>query len=177
MTDETKNSTTQRVLKVALLGCGTVGAKVAHTLLTQRADLAAKSGCVLELVGVAVRDASLPRPGIPDELLTEDPAALVADSGADIVIELIGGIDPPRQLILSAIEHGASIVTANKALLAKHGEEIYAAAERKGVDIYYEAAVAGAIPIVHRCASHSSATRSWPSWASSTEPPTTSSTR
>ncbi|MBE6478610.1 MAG: homoserine dehydrogenase [Propionibacteriaceae bacterium] len=148
MTDETKNSTTQRVLKVALLGCGTVGAKVAHTLLTQRADLAAKSGCVLELVGVAVRDASLPRPGIPDELLTEDPAALVADSGADIVIELIGGIDPPRQLILSAIEHGASIVTANKALLAKHGEEIYAAAERKGVDIYYEAAVAGAIPIV-----------------------------
>ena len=148
MVNETNEVDAPRVLRVALLGCGTVGAQVARTMLTQREDLAAKSGCELDLVGVAVHDAGRPRPGIPDELLTDDPEALVADGGADIVIELIGGIDPPRRLVLSAIDRGASVVTANKALLAKHGEEIYAAAEREGVDIYYEAAVAGAIPIV-----------------------------
>ncbi|WP_316667621.1 homoserine dehydrogenase [uncultured Propionibacterium sp.] len=148
MVEETRDSDAPRVLRVALLGCGTVGAQVARTMLTQREDLAAKSGCGLELVGVAVHDVTKPRPGVPGELLTDDPAALVENGGADIIIELIGGIDPPRRLILSAIERGASVVTANKALLAKYGEEIYAAAEREGVDIYYEAAVAGAIPIV-----------------------------
>ncbi|MFT8394566.1 homoserine dehydrogenase [Propionibacterium sp.] len=137
-----------KVLRVALLGCGTVGRQVAGILLEHADDLAAKSGCRLEVSGIAVRDASVPRPGIDPALLTDDAAALVADSGADIVIELIGGLDPARELIISAIEHGASVVTANKALLAAHGEEIFAIAERNGVDVYFEAAVAGAIPII-----------------------------
>lgn len=137
-----------RTLRVALLGCGTVGRQVAATLLHKSDDLAAKAGCRLELIGIAVRNVAKQREGIPTELLTDDAASLVADGGADIVIELIGGIDPPRELIVSAINHGASAVTANKALLAAHGEEIYGAAERNSVDVYFEAAVAGAIPIV-----------------------------
>ncbi|MDK9295771.1 homoserine dehydrogenase [Propionibacterium freudenreichii] len=148
MNQDAKVTAPTRVLRVALLGCGTVGRQVAGTLLDKAEDLAAKAGCHLELIGIAVRNVNKPREGIPPELLTDDAAGLVANGGADIVIELIGGIDPPRELIVSAINHGASVVTANKALLAAHGEEIYAAAEKNRVDIYFEAAVAGAIPIV-----------------------------
>ncbi|SBM43384.1 homoserine dehydrogenase [Propionibacterium freudenreichii] len=148
MNQDAKVTAPTRVLRVALLGCGTVGRQVAGTLLDKAEDLAAKAGCHLELIGIAVRNVNKPREGIPPELLTDDAAGLVANGGADIVIELIGGIDPPRELIVSAITHGASVVTANKALLAAHGEEIYAAAEKNRVDIYFEAAVAGAIPIV-----------------------------
>ncbi|MDK9656384.1 homoserine dehydrogenase [Propionibacterium freudenreichii] len=148
MNQDAKVTAPTRVLRVALLGCGTVGRQVAGTLLDKAEDLAAKAGCHLELIGIAVRNVNKPREGIPPELLTDDAAGLVANGGADIVIELIGGIDPPRELIVSAITHGASAVTANKALLAAHGEEIYAAAEKNRVDIYFEAAVAGAIPIV-----------------------------
>lgn len=140
--------TSSDVLRVALLGCGTVGRQVASIMLDKTDDLTATAGCRLELVGIAVNDVSKARPGVPARLLTGDAARLVANSGADIVIELIGGINPARELVLSAIEHGASVITANKALLAAHGEEIYAAAERNHVDIYFEAAVAGAIPIV-----------------------------
>ncbi|MFZ2623815.1 MAG: homoserine dehydrogenase [Propionibacterium sp.] len=146
--DRKRISPPVKVLRVALLGAGTVGGQVATILLEHAEDLAAKSGCHLEVSGIAVRDASIPRPGIDPALLTEDAAGLVANSGADIVIELIGGLSPARELIISAIEHGASVVTANKALLATHGEEIFAIAERNGVDVYFEAAVAGAIPIV-----------------------------
>lgn len=148
MNQDARVTAPTRVLRVALLGCGTVGRQVAGTLLDKAEDLAAKAGCHLELIGIAVRNVNKPREGIPPELLTDDAAGLVANGGADIVIELIGGIDPPRELIVSAITHGASVVTANKALLAAHGEEIYAAAEKNRVDIYFEAAVAGAIPIV-----------------------------
>lgn len=148
MNQDARVTAPTRVLRVALLGCGTVGRQVAGTLLDKAEDLAAKAGCHLELIGIAVRNVNKPREGIPPELLTDDAAGLVANGGADIVIELIGGIDPPRELIVSAINHGASVVTANKALLAAHGEEIYAAAEKNRVDIYFEAAVAGAIPIV-----------------------------
>ncbi len=136
-------------LKVALLGCGTVGAQVARLILEQGDDLAARIGRRLDLVGVAVRDLSRPRPGLPADLLTVDAAGLVAGGDLDIVIELIGGVDVAGDLILSAIAHGASVVTANKALLAsERGEQIFAAAEQAGVDVYYEAAVAGAIPII-----------------------------
>ncbi|ARO11898.1 homoserine dehydrogenase [Propionibacterium freudenreichii] len=148
MNQDARVTAPTRALRVALLGCGTVGRQVAGTLLDKAEDLAAKAGCHLELIGIAVRNVNKPREGIPPELLTDDAAGLVANGGADIVIELIGGIDPPRELIVSAINHGASVVTANKALLAAHGEEIYAAAEKNRVDIYFEAAVAGAIPIV-----------------------------
>ncbi len=135
-------------LKVALLGSGTVGTHVAKLILEHGDDFAARIGRPLELVGIAVRDLSRTRDDLPPELFTDDPQALVTRDDIDIVIELIGGIEPAKQLILTAIDHGASVVTANKALLAAHGAEIFTAAERVGVDVYYEAAVAGAIPIV-----------------------------
>lgn len=133
-------------LTVALLGGGVVGAEVARTLLTRSDALAARVGARLELSGVLVRDASKERDGIPRELLTTDAEAVVA--GADIVVELMGGIEPARTRILDAMSSGASVVTANKALLAQHFPELITAADDAGVRIEYEAAVAGAIPIV-----------------------------
>ncbi|MFD2793177.1 homoserine dehydrogenase [Promicromonospora vindobonensis] len=136
-----------RGLRVALLGCGVVGTEVARMLLDQGVDLAARVGAPLELAGIAVRNADRPRDAvIPRDLLTEDVESLV--DGADIVIEVMGGIEPARGLLLRAIESGAAVVTANKALLAADGPTLYKAADSAGVDIYYEAAVAGAIPIV-----------------------------
>lgn len=135
-------------LKVALLGCGVVGSQVARLLIEQADDLRARVGRPLELVGIAVRRLDVERPGIDTSLLTSDADALVARGDIDLVIELVGGIEPARRLILTAIRNGASVVTANKALLAEDGPTIYSAAEEAGVDVYYEAAVAGAIPIV-----------------------------
>ncbi|PTU54619.1 homoserine dehydrogenase [Sphaerisporangium cinnabarinum] len=134
-------------LRVALLGCGVVGTQVARLLTEQADDLASRVGAPLELVGIAVRDASAPRDAAVDRsLLTEDAAALV--ERADIVVEVMGGTEPARSLLLRAIEAGAAVVTANKALLAEDGPTLYKAADAAGVDIYFEAAVAGAIPIV-----------------------------
>lgn len=135
-------------IRVALLGCGVVGSSVATMLTTHADDLAARVGAPLELVGIAVRRPGRDRSGIPvgPAVFTADAAELV--TRADIVIEVIGGIDPARELILSAMKHGASVVTANKALLAEDGPTLYAAADSAGVDLYYEAAVAGAIPIL-----------------------------
>src|SRR5690625_2611407 len=133
-------------LTVALLGGGVVGAEVARTLLTRADALAARVGARLELTGVLVRDTAKERDGIPAELLTTDAEAVVA--GADIVVELMGGIEPARTHILDALSSGASVVTANKALLAQHFPELITAADDAGVRIEYEAAVAGAIPIV-----------------------------
>ncbi|WP_277209935.1 homoserine dehydrogenase [Isoptericola croceus] len=135
-----------RPLRVALLGCGVVGTQVARVLLEHPDDLAARAGAPLELVGIAVRDTTTPRDGVPPELLTDDAASLV--TRADLVVEVMGGIEPARTLILSAIEHGASVVTANKALLAEQGPVLFEAADAAGVDLSFEAAVAGAIPIV-----------------------------
>lgn len=135
-------------LKVALLGCGVVGSAVARLLTLHADDLAARVGRRLELVGIAVRRANRDRSdlGVDQSLFTTDAESLVAR--ADVVIEVIGGIEPARSLILRAFEHGASVVTANKALLAEDGPTLYAAADKYGVDLYYEAAVAGAIPIL-----------------------------
>ncbi len=137
-------------LKVALLGCGVVGTEVAHRLVRHADELAARVGAPLEIVGIAVRDAASPREGVTgtslEPLLTTDASALVR--GADVVVEVMGGIEPARTLILQAIEAGASVVTANKALLASDGPTLYKAADAAGVDLYFEAAVAGAIPIV-----------------------------
>ncbi len=135
-------------LRVAMLGCGTVGSQVARLITTYADDLRARIGRPIELVGIAVRDLTKPREGVDATLLTTDAHALVSRGDLDVVIELVGGINPARELILSAIDHGASIVTANKTLLAQDGEAIFGAAERRGVDLYFEAAVAGAIPIV-----------------------------
>ena len=134
-------------LSVVLLGGGTVGAAVARLLVEQADDFTARIGSQVELKGVAVRDASKKRAGIDSKLITTDAAALAA-SGADIVIELIGGIEPAKTLIETAIKSGSSVVTANKALLAAHGAHLHKLAEEKGVDLFYEAAVAGAIPLI-----------------------------
>jgi len=136
-----------RNLRIALLGAGSVGAQVADQILNHGDELAARVGAGIELVGVAVRDLKASRDAvIPTELLTTDAESLVRK--ADIVVELMGGIEPARTLVLAAINAGADIVTANKALLAHHGPEIFAAAEQVGAQVYYEAAVGGAIPII-----------------------------
>ncbi|WP_249667461.1 homoserine dehydrogenase [Cellulomonas fengjieae] len=134
-------------LRVAVLGCGVVGTQVVRLLTTQASDLASRVGAPLELVGVAVRDADAERDPVVDRaLLTTDAESLV--ERADVVVEVMGGLEPARGLLLRAIAAGASVVTANKALLAQDGPTLYAAADEAGVDIYFEAAVAGAIPIV-----------------------------
>jgi homoserine dehydrogenase len=140
---------TEQPLRVAVLGCGSVGSQVVRLLGEQAADLAARVGAPVELVGVAVRRIDAPREvDVPAGLLTTDAAGLVARADIDLVVEVIGGIEPARSLILSALDNGASVVTANKALLAEDGPTLFEAAEKAGRDLYYEAAVAGAIPIV-----------------------------
>src|SRR5689334_12512131 len=138
-----------RPLRVAVLGCGSVGSQVVRLLGEQAADLAARVGTPVELAGVAVRRIDAPREvDVPDGLLTTDAAGLVARDDVDLVVEVIGGIEPARSLILSALDNGASVVTANKALLAEDGPTLFEAAEKAGRDLYFEAAVAGAIPIL-----------------------------
>jgi homoserine dehydrogenase len=117
-------------------------------IIGQAADLRARIGRPLELVGIAVRRNDRDRPGIDPGLFTTDAEALVNREDIDLVIELIGGIEPARSLILAALRHGASVVTANKALLAEDGGTLFEAAQRGGADLYFEAAVAGAIPII-----------------------------
>jgi homoserine dehydrogenase len=138
----------EKTLRVALLGCGSVGSQVARLLGEQAVDLALRAGARLELAGVAVRRPSYPRPGIDAELLTSDALSLVTRPDVDIVVEVIGGIEPARSLLLAAMKHGKSVVTANKALLAENGAEIYGAAREYAADLYYEASVAGAIPLL-----------------------------
>ncbi len=136
-----------RNLRVAILGGGSVGAQVAALLLEHRDELAARAGAGLELVGVAVRDVNARRDtDIPKHLITTDAESLIL--GADIVVELIGGIEPARTYILQALHSGADVVTANKAVLANHGPELFDIAEQVGAQLYYEAAVGGAIPII-----------------------------
>ena len=135
-------------LKVALLGCGTVGSEVVRLLREQADDLAVRTGARLELAGIAVRRLSHPRPGIDQALLTTDAMGLATRPDVDIVVEVIGGIEPARSLLLAAMETGKSVVTANKALLAEHGEQVHAASRGYGADLYYEASVAGAIPLL-----------------------------
>lgn len=137
-----------RPLKVALLGCGVVGSEVARIMTTHAADLAARIGAPVELAGVAVRRPAKVREGIDPALVTTDATALVKRGDIDVVVEVIGGIEPARTLITTAFEHGASVVSANKALLAQDGAALHAAADEHGRDLYYEAAVAGAIPLI-----------------------------
>lgn len=132
---------------IALLGGGTVGTSVVDLVREHADDLAERVGAQLRITSVAVRDLSRPRPGISDDLLSDDPMA-VATSGADIVVEVMGGIEPARSCILAAMEAGSSVVTANKALLAEDGASLHEAAQRYGVDLYFEASVAGAIPLL-----------------------------
>ena len=134
-------------LRVALLGCGTVGSAVLRLLREQSEDLAARIGRPVEVAGIAVRRPDH-HPDVPAHLLTTDAEALVVRDDVDLVVEVIGGIEPARTLLLAAFEAGKSVVSANKALLADDGPALHAAAAKAGVDLYYEAAVAGAIPLL-----------------------------
>lgn len=138
----------RRPLRVALLGCGVVGSEVARLMTAHADDLAARIGAPVELAGIAVRRADRFRRGVPPQLITTDAMELVKRDDIDVVIEAIGGIEPSRTFITTAFEHGASVVSANKALLAQDGAALHAAAGEHGVDLYYEAAVAGAIPLI-----------------------------
>jgi homoserine dehydrogenase len=136
-------------LRVALLGCGVVGSDVVRLLHAHRDDIAQRVGVPIELAGIAVRrparDRDLP---VDPSLFTSDATALVSREDVDIVIEVIGGIEPARSLLLAALGRGASVVTANKALLAEDGATLYDAARRGDADLYCEASVGGAIPLL-----------------------------
>ena len=136
-------------LRVGVLGCGNVGSALVELIGAQGAAIEARTGVHLEVVRVAVRDLTKSRPpGIDPALLTDDAHGLVSDPDVDLVVELIGGIDPARELILTALKAGKPVVTGNKALLATAGAELFEAAEDAGVDLLFEAAVAGGIPII-----------------------------
>ncbi len=136
-------------LKVALLGCGTVGGEVVRLLHEHRDDLAHRVGAPLELAGIAVRRPQRARDlPVDSSLFTADAHGLVTRDDVDVVVEVIGGIEPARGLLLAAFERGASVVTANKALLADDGSTLFEAARKGNADLYFEASVAGAIPIL-----------------------------
>ncbi|GAA0943125.1 homoserine dehydrogenase [Nonomuraea longicatena] len=136
-------------MKVALLGCGVVGSQVVKLLHEQADDLAARIGAPLELAGVAVRRLGRKRDiDVDPALLTTDAEALVTRDDVDLVVEVIGGIEPARSLIVAALSRGKAVVTANKALLAEDGATLHEAARAGGGDLYFEASVAGAIPLL-----------------------------
>ena len=140
---------TSAPVRVGVLGCGNVGAALVELVRTRADDIAARTGLRLEVARVAVRSTTKERgvelaPGV----LTHDAAGLVNDPDVDVVVEVIGGIEPARELILAAIKSGKPVVTANKELLANVGAELFAAAETAGVDLLFEAAVGGGIPFI-----------------------------
>jgi homoserine dehydrogenase len=137
-----------QTLRIGMLGCGVVGSSVARLLHEDSGDFAARSGATLELTKVAVRNISTKRDHVSASIVTTDASSVVNDPSIDIVIEVMGGIEPARELLLTAIKNKKSVITANKALLAVHGAELFDAADKNGVDLYYEAAVGGAIPIL-----------------------------
>ncbi|TWP53416.1 homoserine dehydrogenase [Lentzea tibetensis] len=134
-------------IRVALLGCGTVGTEVVRLLTDQAGELTQRIGAPVELAGIAVRRLNKER-DVPKELLTTDAAGLVTSDDVDVVVEVIGGIEPTRTWLLDALRSGKSVVTANKALLAEHAADLFEAADASGADLYFEAAVAGAIPLL-----------------------------
>ncbi len=136
-----------RPIRIGLLGAGSVGSQVARLLIENREELAKRVGAELELVGIAVRNKNAKRDVyLPKELITEDAESVIL--GSDIVIELAGGIEPAKTWIKMALNAGADVITANKALIAAHGSELTALAQQFGAQLYYEAAVGGAIPII-----------------------------
>ncbi|WP_299563594.1 homoserine dehydrogenase [uncultured Mycolicibacterium sp.] len=137
----------QKAIGVAVLGYGNVGSEVVRIINESATDLAARIGAPLELRGIGVRRVSADR-GVPVELLTDNIEELVSRDDVDIVVELMGPVEPARKAILAALEQGKSVVTANKALLAQSTGELAQAAEAAHVDLYFEAAVAGAIPVI-----------------------------
>ncbi|MGB0591285.1 MAG: homoserine dehydrogenase [Myxococcota bacterium] len=136
-------------IRVGLLGCGTVGTGVLQIVRDNAADIEARLGVPIEIVRIAVSDRSKPRDSVvPEALLTEDSAEVVGDPEIDVIAEVIGGYEPARQLLLDALSAGKHVVTANKALLARHGAALFRAADAAGRDIIFEASVGGGIPVI-----------------------------
>jgi homoserine dehydrogenase len=145
----TETTSDKSVVRVGVLGCGNVGAALVQLVEARGDEIAARTGTRLEIAKVAVRSLTRKRPVDLDEsILTRDANEVVSDPSIDVVVEVIGGIEPARELILAAMAAGKPVVTANKELLANHGAELYAAASAAGVDLLFEAAVAGGIPIL-----------------------------
>jgi len=140
-------TTELKTISIGMLGCGVVGSQVARLLQSDEQELSERSGALLVLKKIGVRS-NAPREDIDPSMLTTDLNSIVSDPEINIVIEVMGGIEPARTLILEAIKNKKSVITANKALLATHGHELFNAADAAKVDLYYEAAVAGAIPII-----------------------------
>lgn len=139
----------ERILEVGMLGCGNVGAAVIRLLDEHRDDIARRAGCRLEVARVAVRDVAKARevPIDPSRFVT-DPMEVIGDPDVDIVCELIGGDEPAGSLVLAAFDRDKPVVTANKELLATRGRELFDASDAKGLDLYFEAAVGGGIPLI-----------------------------
>lgn len=138
-----------RVVRIGVLGCGNVGAAFVRLVEQQSSVIEQRTGVRLEIVSVAVRNMSRDRDvQLSEGLLTRDAHSVVADPNVDLVVEVIGGIEPARELISSALAAGKPVVTANKELLANVGTELYAAADAAGVDLLFEAAVAGGVPVI-----------------------------
>src|SRR5688572_2022064 len=136
-------------IRVGLLGCGNVGATVVR-LIDEHADvLTARAGVAVEVARVAVRDVAKTRDvKLAPERFTDDSSGLVVDPDIDVVVEVIGGVDPARSLISDALRAGKPVVTANKELIARHGPELFTLAAENGVDLLFEASVAGGIPLM-----------------------------
>lgn len=138
-----------RTIRIGLLGCGTVGGALAELIDQQAPAIQARTGLRLQITRVAVRDVTRDRGvALGDHVLTSDARSVVTDPEIDLVVEVIGGVEPARELISVALEAGKPVVTGNKALLANHGAELFATADRCGVDLLFEAAVAGGIPLI-----------------------------
>lgn len=137
------------VVTIGVLGCGTVGSSVLRLLEEHAQDIRQRSGCRFDVYRVAVQDPERGRdvPVDPDRFTT-NARDVVADPQVEVVVELMGGIEPARSLILEALRSGKSVVTANKVLLANHGAELFEAAAQSGGELYFEAAVAGGIPLI-----------------------------
>ena len=139
-----------RTVRVGMLGCGIVGSATARILHDHAGDIEARVGARIEVTRVAVRNLSKDRDvPVPSDRFTNDPHQVVRADDVDVVVEVIGGIEPARSLILEAIANGKHVVTANKELVSTLGRELFDAAEAAGVDLYFEAAVGGGIPLIH----------------------------
>jgi homoserine dehydrogenase len=138
-----------RTIRIGLLGCGNVGAALVPLVARQAPAIEARTGLKLEITRIAVRNLSRDRGiTIPEGMLTRDAKGVVEDPDVDLVVEVIGGIEPARELITAALEAGKPVVTGNKELLANVGAELFAIADNQGVDLLFEAAVAGGIPLI-----------------------------
>ncbi|MFM2077469.1 MAG: homoserine dehydrogenase, partial [Actinomycetota bacterium] len=138
-----------RQIRLGVLGCGNVGAALVELVGAQADAIEARTGVRLEVARVAVRNLSAPRDvRLAEGVLTRDAHDVVADPDIDVVVEVIGGIEPARELITTALRNGKPVITANKELLANVGTELFAAADDAGVDLLFEAAVAGGIPVI-----------------------------